>query len=801
MRTRVLAVIAVAVTGMVLPAHRDVDAAVPGAVPRPILANAGSVTGLSNDGHRALVTVEPSGISVVVDSVTNQTFVVPFAGDALLARDGLSVLITTTLSLDPADTDPLSDVYEWFPDTNALLLRTATGSNTYGYFAASMSLDGSVLVTQAFDILANPQFEVMLFDDTTSTVTPMQATLGGGQISDLQLSDDGKRLAYLSGIGSTLSVFDRPTSTIIPIETSCCLGSIGPAFAISGDGTTVAYAVDTIFPTREPADVFFPLPPTNGLTVRRYVVRTVGSTLQRVIGDAPSTNAQIAVNTDATRIAFTAADTYGVPQYVVADLGWPGLQTISANALADADDDVTSVLLSADGTTAAFSTAATNLAATGAGSHGFWRTLAPRTTAGLVAIVPSRLLETRSSQPPTIDGSFSGTGRNEAHGIVALPVAGRGGVPHQATGVMINLTVTEPVAAGFATVYPCGQPLPTASNVNFSAGKTVANNVFTALGGGAVCIYTNVAAHLVVDVNAYALPSSGFEPIAPRRMLDTRTTSAPTVDGKYAGGGRRPAGFVSVFQIAGRGGIDSRGGAYVLNVTAVDPSGAGFLTVYPCSPQRPLASNLNFSAHQTVANTVIVQPGLATFEDSLVPPLPSSPPFPPGFVPPTPVSGNICVFTSAPTDLVVDVDGFIFPRGQYSPSLRQPIDSTFTAVTPSRLLETRTGQPPTVDGLYSDIGFRGSSTVTRLAIVGRAGVPANASSAVLNITSVGSTAAGYVTVYPCDGQRPTTSNLNFTAGQIVANTVVAKIDGGGAVCLFNNGPTDLVVDLGGFVAG
>jgi hypothetical protein len=116
------------------------------------------------------------------------------------------------------------------------------------------------------------------------------------------------------------------------------------------------------------------------------------------------------------------------------------------------------------------------------------------------------------------------------------------------------------------------------------------------------------------------------------------------------------------------------------------------------------------------------------------------------------------------------------------------------------MLETRAGQPPTIDQQYSGIGSLAAGAETRLAIIGRAGVPANASSVVLNITSVGSTAAGYVAVYPCDRQRPTTSNLNYTAGQIVANDVVAKLDAGGAVCLFNSSPTDLVVDLGGVVA-
>jgi hypothetical protein len=88
--------------------------------------------------------------------------------------------------------------------------------------------------------------------------------------------------------------------------------------------------------------------------------------------------------------------------------------------------------------------------------------------------------------------------------VTELPVWGRGGVVGDASAVVLTVTVTEPGAAGFVTVFPCGAARPLASNVNFVAGSTVANSVVSGVGSnGRVCVFTLVAAHLVVDVNGY----------------------------------------------------------------------------------------------------------------------------------------------------------------------------------------------------------------------------------------------------------------------------------------------------------
>jgi hypothetical protein len=120
-----------------------------------------------------------------------------------------------------------------------------------------------------------------------------------------------------------------------------------------------------------------------------------------------------------------------------------------------------------------------------------------------VPLVPARLLESRSSGS-TVDGLFSGLGVRGAGSVTELPVWGRGGVVGDASAVVLTVTVTEPGAAGFVTVFPCGAARPLASNVNFVAGSTVANSVVSGVGSnGRVCVFTLVAAHLVVDVNGY----------------------------------------------------------------------------------------------------------------------------------------------------------------------------------------------------------------------------------------------------------------------------------------------------------
>ena len=94
------------------------------------------------------------------------------------------------------------------------------------------------------------------------------------------------------------------------------------------------------------------------------------------------------------------------------------------------------------------------------------------------------------------------------------------------TAVAINLAATEPVTAGFVTVYPCDQPIPATSNLNVVAGQTLSN--FAQVGvspGGEVCIATSMVTHLVVDlVGAFSSAPDGwwYHSTTPTRLVDSR---------------------------------------------------------------------------------------------------------------------------------------------------------------------------------------------------------------------------------------------------------------------------------------
>src|SRR5690606_25669835 len=81
-----------------------------------------------------------------------------------------------------------------------------------------------------------------------------------------------------------------------------------------------------------------------------------------------------------------------------------------------------------------------------------------------------------------------------------------------------------------------------------------------------------------------------------------------------------------------------------------------------------------------------------------------------------------------------------------------------------------------------------------------AGVPADVTAALLNLTVVEPATAGYVTAYPCGDAIPYVSNVNYVAGQVIANSATVKVGEQGQVCVVSSADTHLVVDLNGVFA-
>jgi hypothetical protein len=328
---------------------------------------------------------------------------------------------------------------------------------------------------------------------------------------------------------------------------------------------------------------------------------------------------------------------------------------------------------------------------------------------------------------------------------------------------VLTVTAAGGAGSGFITAFPCDGARPTASSINFTANTPIAGEVVTALSAaGTVCLFIGVAAvNVIADVGGYFPAASGYHAGTPARLLDTRP-GEPTIDGKAAGAGAVAAGSTLSLDIGGRGGVPVDAGAVVLNVTATAGTVGGFVTVFACASNKPLASSVNFGVSTAVANTVITDLS---------------------------ADGKVCLFVGGggAVDLVADVDGY-FPAG-----------SGYHALMPARLLDTRPGES-TVDGKQLGAGPSAPGSTLKLPIAGRGGVPAGVTSVVLNVTADRGSGSGFVTVHPCDGPRSIASNLNFVANASAANGAIVPLAADGTVCLFvgGAGSVHLIVDVTGY---
>ena len=186
------------------------------------------------------------------------------------------------------------------------------------------------------------------------------------------------------------------------------------------------------------------------------------------------------------------------------------------------------------------------------------------------------------------------------------------------------------------------------------------------------------------------------------------------------------------------------------------PTGVGFLTVWPTGESRPVASTHNFSPGLTIANLVLAKVGS---------------------------NGQVSIFNSAgSTDVVADVIGYFSSTG-----------GLFVPVTPQRLIDTR-------DGTGGSAASMGNDATHTMAIATSSPIPSGAKAVVVNVTSVNSSAPSYVTVWPTNAIKPLASTLNPRPGAAVPNQAYLRVGEGGGLDAYNaHGSTDIIVDVFGYV--
>jgi hypothetical protein len=227
--------------------------------------------------------------------------------------------------------------------------------------------------------------------------------------------------------------------------------------------------------------------------------------------------------------------------------------------------------------------------------------------------------------------------------------------------------------------------------------------------------------------------------VQPVRVLDTRS------------GIGAAAGYLTPFvplPVAVPTAVAGGASSVILNITATEATLSGWVKAWPCNEAPPAASALNYTPGRTSANAVLVKLG----------------------------PGGVCLSTNVAVHLIADVSGWTTG------------DQDLNAISPNRLLDTRTTNTPLLAG-----------TEMRLAIAGTAGIGANASMAALNLTVDKPGRPGWVVAYPC-GQQTDASTVNFAAGETVANLTLVALSAG-HVCIRSYVDTHLIVDSFGWATG
>ena len=96
-----------------------------------------------------------------------------------------------------------------------------------------------------------------------------------------------------------------------------------------------------------------------------------------------------------------------------------------------------------------------------------------------VPITPCRLFDTRPGDD-NVGGRGAPLGPGDVHTVTATGASGHCNLPSSATAAVLNVVAINPSASSYLTVFPAGQPRPTASSLNWTAGQAPTPNAVTA---------------------------------------------------------------------------------------------------------------------------------------------------------------------------------------------------------------------------------------------------------------------------------------------------------------------------------
>ena len=306
-----------------------------------------------------------------------------------------------------------------------------------------------------------------------------------------------------------------------------------------------------------------------------------------------------------------------------------------------------------------------------------------------------------------------------------------------------------------------------------------------------LCMALDIYGNYIVYSTLPALTSGDvYTPMNPARLADTRCGRLPQPS--YCSSENLPAansalttlaaGLSENVAVTGVDNIPISATAVVINVTAVNMTSGGYLSIYPEGSTPAIVSSLNWTMTSGVVTNLVT-------------------------VPVNTSNGEITVAnggTKGSVDFVVDIEGYYASPGSTPAGL-------YDAVTPTRLADSRCSESPLPAGITSSycsaipsvngsLVALGAGKSENITVTGVGGIPSSGVSAVvLNLTAIDPSAPGYFTAYPTGATMAVVSTVNFVAGQIVANRVIVGVGTGGQITIYNNsGTANFAVDVSGY---
>jgi hypothetical protein len=582
-----------------------------------------------NAMHAAIANVVAAGVSVFVASGDSGAYdcSTPLVPDNTLAVDFPAsdpyVTAVGGLSTDPVARTETS----WWEPTGSVngYRGQGGGGGMSDFWALPSWQQGRVSgATQRLvpdiSLDANPSSGLtIVVDGSLSTVggTSLAAPLAAATMTDQQIAA-GASTTY--GMGNISPLLFRAPATALRDTTSGTNGyySAGPGYDLAtGLGAPLWSRLDP----RPPLGVssrYFPVGPCRVLDTRAGTSTCPGAGAVRRAPLSPSSVLRVkvagvagvpanatAVVLNLTAIAVTPALTYvtawatGAPR--------PGVSTLNVDSRS-AVPNLAIVPVGADGTISVYNAAgAVNLLADLSGYF------APSPGSSLTTGPACRVFDTRTGIGTCAGAAAVAKAPLGPKAVMTVKVAGVGGVPADATAVVLNLTAVGASTSTYLSAWPGGAVRPMVSSLNAGSSPAVPNLAIVPVGAdGTISLYNaNGTVDLVADLTGYFSPGAGASLTTTRacRVFDTRTGIGDCA-------GARPVTKATLgpkrtlrVQVTGVGGVPANATAVVLNLTAVGASTSTYLTAWPTGSPRPSTSTVNAASRSAVPNLAIVPVG------------------------------------------------------------------------------------------------------------------------------------------------------------------------------------------------